>query len=104
MSKLQKELKDYDEVYWDFVEDSKITNIHHIVGHLNKLMGKIAEYTDTVDHGGKGDDTKMIKEVIPDLLQQGYRLANLFGVDAEIQHQERLDELKKRFSDKNEKK
>lgn len=100
MSELQRELKDYDKTYWDFVDDSKITNVHHIVGHLNKLMGKIAEYTDVVDHGGVGDDTKMVKEVIPDLLQQGYRLANLFGVDAEMQHQQRLNELRERFSNK----
>lgn len=100
MSDLQNELEDYDKTYWDFTEDAKIINVHHIVGHLNKLMGKIAEYTDTVDHGGKGDDTKMVKEVIPDLLQQGYRLASLFGVDAEAQHKKRLDGLRERFGDK----
>lgn len=99
-SKLQQELMEYDKDYWDFVDKDVIFNVHHIVGHLNKLMGKIGEYTDTVDHGGEPDTTKMTDEVISDLVQQALRLGYLFDVDAIAQHEKRLDSLRKHFKDK----
>jgi hypothetical protein len=99
---LQEELIAYDQDYWDFINDSKITNVHHIVGHLNKLMGKIGEYTDMVDHGAEADTTKMTDEVISDLIQQALRLGYLFDVDAVEQHEKRLESLRKRFSSKKE--
>lgn len=99
-NKLQEELVAYDKDYWDFVDKDVIFNVHHIVGHLNKLMGKIGEYTDTIDHGGTADTTKMTDEVVSDLVQQALRLGYLFEVDAIDQHQKRLDSLRKRFSDK----
>lgn len=99
-SKIQQELIEYDKDYWDFVDKDVIFNVHHIVGHLNKLMGKIGEYTDTVDHGGEPDTTKMTDEVISDLVQQALRLGYLFDVDAIAQHEKRLDSLRERFKDK----
>lgn len=99
-SKIQQELIEYDKDYWDFVDKDVIFNVHHIVGHLNKLMGKIGEYTDTVDHGGEPDTTKMTDEVISDLVQQALRLGYLFDVDAIAQHEKRLDSLREGFKDK----
>jgi hypothetical protein len=99
-SKLQQELIEYDKDYWDFVDNDIIFNVHHIVGHLNKLMGKIGEYTDATDHGSDAETTKMINEVIPDLIQQALRLGYLFEVDAIEQHNKRLDSLREKYSSK----
>lgn len=100
MSNLQDDLKKYDEKYWDLYDEPKIDTIHHIVGHLNKLLGKIGEYTDVHDHVNKADQAKLENEVIPDLLAHGYRLAYMFNVDAEDLFEKRLVQLRKHFDSK----
>ncbi len=97
MNKLQKEIEQYDKKYWDLYDKPKIDNIHHIVGHLNKLLGKIGEYTDVYDHTDSAEQEKVINEAIPDLLAHGYRLANLFSVDAEQLFEKRLASLREHF-------
>lgn len=97
MSSKQNRIQEYDKKYWDYYGRSDIDNIHHIVGHLNKLLGKIGEYTDVVDHDANPSNSKIVNEVIPDLLAHGYRLAYLLNVDADDLFDKRLTELKKHF-------
>ncbi|MFA6022831.1 MAG: hypothetical protein WC781_01965 [Candidatus Pacearchaeota archaeon] len=82
---LQKLQKEYDKrfISEEFVGFNKV---RHTYAHMGKLLGRLADYVQTVEDGEKDSYTsqQQIKEkVIPDLLVYSVWLAEELGVNLE---------------------
>lgn len=97
---LQKYQARYDQKFWEH-NSSNLEILRHSTLHLTKMIGKLATYVETIDHKeGDASSEKIVNEVIPDLMQYSFRLANAFGVDASKQYEKRQKELEIRFGNK----
>jgi len=88
---IQQFQEEYDDQYWE--HDRTIhENINHVEHHLGKMIGKIATWTEAVEHGNNPSLDQLKNEVTPDLLFWALHLANLFALDIEEVYQKRLED------------
>jgi hypothetical protein len=93
----QKVVREFDEQFWEHSDPSHSPDgvyIRHVEHHVVKTAGRLATWTEAWEHyltGGKLPTTETLtKEVIPDLIDLGLRLANALGEDAALLLQDRL--------------
>jgi hypothetical protein len=69
----------------------KMQILKHKCFHLAKLLSKIASVCEQDDHNIDEPVSKIVDEVIPDLLVYSLQLANLYNIDLEEKYKERLN-------------
>lgn len=89
---LQARQADYDEAHWQHQGQNPDDQIRHVLLHLVKLTGKVATYSEAVEHGQSPSLDPIAKEVVPDLLAHALRLSNLLGIDLDQAYVDRLED------------
>ena len=86
---LQKFQSAYDDQFFEINHDFE--KLRHIVLHLMKSVGKAATYCEAKEHGRETDNSKLVNEVVPDLLMHALQIANLFDIDLGEKYEERIN-------------
>lgn len=86
---IQKRQAEYDSKYWR-IKSSELENIRHLTLHLVKLLGKLSDYCEKIEHGEDFSTEQIKNEVIPDLIFYSAHLSNLLDVDMAEKYIERL--------------
>ena len=79
---LQKHQKIYDAEHWD-VNGSELEQARHILLHLMKAVGKLADWCERAEHGAHTSTDQITQEVAPGLQFHALQLANIFERDLE---------------------
>jgi hypothetical protein len=93
----QKFQEDFDEKYFEINNDFE--KLRHILLHLVKTTGKMAAYCEIIEHGKvEPDPSKLVDEVLPDLLVHALQIANYYHVDLGEKYGERIQFIINRFN------
>ncbi len=82
--------KEFDDAYWDHEGYGQFENIRHLALHMGKLLGKLTDYCETMEHSKDTPIDKVRDEVIPDLLWYALQLSNWLNVDLAAQYKKRM--------------
>lgn len=85
----------FDDEYFEINQDFE--KLRHILLHLVKTTGKMANYCEVKEHGKvEPDSSQLVNEVLPDLLIHALQIANYYQVDLGAKYQERIQFIKDR--------
>lgn len=73
-----------------FSDLSDVEILRHKNFHLGKLLGKVANICEALDHQEDRSIEPITREVIPDLIIYALQLANLYHVDLDHAFNERI--------------
>lgn len=86
---------EFDEKNFEINHDFE--KLRHILLHLVKTTGKMATYCEVKEHGKiEPDSSKLIDEVVPDLLIHALQIANYYDVNLGKKYTERIQCIKER--------
>ena len=85
---LQETQKGYDLIYWK--EKDKWKDLRHVLLHLNKLTGKIANVVEPYEHNDYQSTKELEDNCIPDLLIYAMHLARMWDINLEKKYKKRL--------------
>jgi NTP pyrophosphatase (non-canonical NTP hydrolase) len=93
----QKYQKEFDEKYFEINHDFE--KLRHILLHLVKTTGKMANYCEVMEHGKvEPDPSQLVNEVLSDLLIHALQIANYYDVDLGEKYAERIQFIINRSS------
>lgn len=93
IKELQQAQAEYDAIYWNDIKG--VEDVRHVVLHLQKLLGKMAEVCEKYEHDGLSFFSFDLARQIPaDLLIYALHLSNRFGYDLQNLYDVRIRENK----------
>ena len=88
-----KDLEKIQEIYDKKFVDEKFRGferVRHTTLHMGKLLGKLSNYCEKIEHGEEYSSKQIQEEVIPDLIVYSLWLSEVFGVKPDKAYLKRI--------------
>jgi NTP pyrophosphatase (non-canonical NTP hydrolase) len=91
LQEMQKFQKDFDEEYFEI--NTGFEKLRHVLLHLVKTTGKMANYCEPMEHGKETNPSQVMHEVLPDLLIHALQIANYYDINLGEEYNKRIQSI-----------